>query len=188
MASAAAGLYYRTTTQTLEVVQDQQLKLAWDLKTSFWDWLDHFQSSVIQGNAAALPAESLGQVAEVGQPLLQVGLIGSLGYELKSESLPGYSPSQARSERFHDSQLLFADRVLRLDHFTGEWNAFGLVRVGDDDPIGDFLQLTRRIGVTETEFDDWIARLRVRFSHDLSETRLSPGSLPAFISHDNLAS
>ena len=188
MASAAAGLYYRTTTRTLEVVQDQQLKLALHLETSFWDWLDYFQSSLIQGNTAALPAESLGQVAEVGQPLLQVGLIGSLGYELKSESLPGYSPSQPRSEQCRDSQLLFADRVLRLDHFTGEWNAFGLVRVGDDDPIGDFLQLTRRIGLAEMEFDDWIARLRARLSHDLSESRLSPASLPTFVSQDNLAS
>lgn len=192
MASAAAALYYRAATRTLESVQDRQSGSTWNLETSFWDWLDHFQSSVIQRNTATLPAESLGQEAEAGQPLLQVGLIGSLGYELKSESLPGYSTASpaalARREQLVDSQVLFADRVLRLDHFTGEWTAFGLVRVGDEDPIGDFLHVSRRIGVAEAEFDDWVARVRAGFSHHLCEKRLSPAPLPTFVSLDNLAS
>ncbi|KAI9803141.1 MAG: Protein phosphatase PP2A regulatory subunit B [Piccolia ochrophora] len=189
MASASAVINYSTKSQKLEFIQNNQVTRALTLDEGFWNWLDNFQSTVIQANTESLPAEKLGQQAEVGQPILQVGLIGYLGYELKRESLPGYSNSpqkgEAESSKSVDSQLQFADRVLWLDNETGDWKVLGLIRRGDADPIGDVMSVNRPLGIEESVFDDWATNVRRDFTSGITPRSIPPGDLPTFVSKDD---
>src|SRR4051812_27075724 len=104
LASASFGLSYSTVTKALSLYQDGKTTKTEKLRQSYWTWLDYFHQNVILANTDALPAETLGQEAEVGQPILQVGLIGHFGYELKRESLPGYTftpPPQGQQDSQH---------------------------------------------------------------------------------------
>lgn len=158
----------------------------------YWNWLDGFQQEVIQGNTEVISAEFLNQEADVGQPLLQVGLIGYFGYELKRESLPGYHyvPQDGAylDPKHTDSELLFANTVLRLDNYTGEWTIFSLIRRGEDDPIGEAIGATGKIGIEEDEFTSFVARAHEVFSAPPSPPYVELFPLPEFVALDDEAS
>lgn len=162
------------------------------IEESYWSWLDDFHSKVIQANTDALPAAALEQDAEVGQPILQVGLVGYLGYELKRESLPGYSYTapirDASSSSQADSQMIFTNRVLWLDNYTGQWKIFSLIRRGKYDPIADFIGSSVGVGLTESEFDQDVSKIAEAFSRPPSPVQDHLVPLPSFISDDNEAS
>lgn len=159
------------------------------LHVSHWEWLDHFHSTIVQGNINALGPGSLGQETEVGQPLLQLGLIGYFGYEMKRESLPGYTytPESTSGDNSTppDSQHMFTNNVLRLDNYTGEWKLFSLIRRGNDDPIGDYIQAASPVGVTEGEYELLLARLREEFASPPSPPHITPEPLPSFVALDD---
>lgn len=132
-------------------------------------------------------------MAEIGQPILQVGLIGYLGYELKRESLPGYKyvpPTEATSDTKQqiDSQLLFTNSVLWLDNYTGQWKIFGFIRRGAEDPIGDAISSPVGVGLTESEFDEKVSKIQEGFSRPPSPVQGDLVPLPLFTSDDDEAS
>ena len=130
------------------------------------------------------------QETEVGQPLLQLGLIGYFGYEMKRESLPGYVYTPPTAEDIDnalpDSQHMFTNSVLRLDNYTGEWILFSLMRRHDDcDPIGHFIEASHPVGLTDSEFDTLLTRLRAEFASPPSPPHTTPTSLPRFVALDD---
>lgn len=159
------------------------------LNAPYWSWLDQFQQRTILGNTEIIAAEHLNQKTDVGQPLLQVGLIGYFGYELKRESLPGYhfTPPDEKdvSPKHTDSELLFANTVLRLDNYTGEWTIFSLIRRGEEDPIGDAIGTSTKIGIDEAEFVSYLTRVRELFDAPPSPPHVEPHPLPDFVALDN---
>ncbi|KAJ0426733.1 ADC synthase [Aspergillus carlsbadensis] len=185
-ASASFALSYSTKTQSLSISQNGEELAAQRLQTNYWTWLEHFHQDIIQNNIQTLSPDLLGQEAEVGQPLLQVGLLGHFGYELKRESLPGYAytPSAQGSRGHSDSRLLFSNTVLRLDNYTGEWTLFGLIQKGDHDPIGQFIGARQSVGVSEAQFDDVVARAQTVFAAS-QLTSIKPEPLPPFVALDN---
>lgn len=155
---------------------------------SYWAWLEHFHSSIIQENIDTLDAQSPDQEAEIGQPLLQLGLIGYFGFELKREALSGYAykPSTPGEDikRLPDSQHMFTSSVLRLDNYTGEWKLFALIRRGAIDPIGSYIGVASPVGLTEYEFSSLVNRIQDVFASP-SELSMTPASLPTFVALDN---
>jgi para-aminobenzoate synthetase len=162
------------------------------LDQPYWTWLDEFHREVIHGNTDVILTDSLNQETEVGQPLLQIGLIGYFGYELKRESLPGYQyvlPEDHTVDPSHsDSQLLFANTVLRLDNYTGEWSAFSLIRRGEEDPIGNAINASTKIGLDEEEFEAFLTRAHEVFAAPPSPPYIEPHPLPNFVAIDDEAS
>lgn len=129
---------------------------------------------------------------DIGQPLLQVGLIGYFGYELKRESLPGYHYVQPYEQEVNpehtDSELLFANTVLRLDNYTGEWTAFSLIRRGEEDPIGDAIGAPCKIGIGEEDFAAFLTRVHEVFEAPPSPPYIEPHPLPEFVAIDDESS
>lgn len=80
---------------------------------------------------------------------------------------------------------MFTNFVLRLDNYTGEWIAFGLIRRHEYDPIGDFIGATSPIGLTETEFESALTRIRDLFASPPSPPYTVPEQLPSFVAIDN---
>lgn len=134
----------------------------------------------------ALEADSVDEIFLDGKATLQVGFIGYFGYEMKRESLPGYSWSSTKDhQESHapDAQFMFAQEVLRFDHFAREWKLFGLVRNGVTDPIASLIGMPR-IGFTSPQFDDYASKLR----KSMGVTRPTPSatvSLPKFSGSHN---
>ncbi|KAJ6441382.1 para-aminobenzoate synthase [Purpureocillium lavendulum] len=188
MASADFSLSYSSQSGVLSLRQ-KGIKLRTEkLQTSYWTWLDQFHRQVIQDNTDTVSSSLLDQETEIGQPLLQVGLIGYFGYELKRESLPGYhyEPTVGEQEIDRpDSELIFASTVLRLDNYTGDWTMFNLIRRGDDDPIGSAIGAKEKIGLTEGEYHAFLSRVRETFSAPLSPPYVEPFSLPSFVALDD---
>ncbi|KAL2812982.1 ADC synthase [Aspergillus granulosus] len=186
LAPAAFALSYSSKTQALSIYQHGEELATQRLQTTYWTWLDQFHQNIMQANIETLSPELLGQETEIGQPLLQVGLLGYFGYELKRESLPGYAymPSSHGPQGHSDSRLLFSNSVFRLDNYTGEWTLFSLVRNGDTDPIGQFIGTRDRVGISEVQFDDLVAQAKTVFAaSQLPSVR--PESLPPFVALDN---
>ncbi|OAQ90455.1 para-aminobenzoate synthase [Purpureocillium lilacinum] len=188
MASATFALSYSSQSAVLSFQQNGKPIRSERLSVPYWTWLDHFHREVIRDNTEAISPELLDQEAEVGQPLLQVGLLGYFGYELKRESLPGYhyvpTTEDPDTERA-DSELLFASTVLRLDNYTGDWTMFNLVRRSDADPIGDSIGAVSKVGLSEEEFSALLARVRDVFAAPLSPPYVEPHGLPSFVALDN---
>ncbi|KAL3493924.1 ADC synthase [Aspergillus germanicus] len=185
-ASAAFALSYSTKTQSLSIFQNGEELITERLQANYWTWLEHFHQDIIQSNIETLGPDLLGQETEVGQPLLQVGLLGYFGYELKRESLPGYAytPSAQGARGHSDSRLLFSNTVLRLDNYTGEWTLFGLIQEGDHDPIGQFIGARQNVGISEARFTELVARAQTVFAaSQLPSTNSVP--LPPFVALDN---
>lgn len=159
------------------------------LTASYWSWLDQFQLSIIQENVESVQPDSLGENTQAGQPLLQVGLIGYFGYEMKRESLPGYrytKPTEKEDSRpIPDSQHLFTNVVLRLDNYTGEWMAFGLIRRGEEDPIGEFINAHSPIGLTQDEYEHILSNTRELFAAPPSPPYTLLTTLPSFEAIDD---
>jgi para-aminobenzoate synthetase len=189
LSAGAFSLSYSTETSVLTFKQQGKRVKSLKIQESYWSWLDNFHSHIIQANTDALPAAALEQDAEVGQPILQVGLIGYLGYELKRESLPGYSYtppiSHASSSSQTDSQMIFANRVLWLDNYTGQWKILGLIRREDYDPIADFISSSVGVGSTEFEFDQDVSKIVEAFSRPPSPVQDYLVPLPSFVSDDD---
>lgn len=188
MASATFALSYSSQSAVLSFRQNGKPIRSERLSVPYWTWLDHFHREVIRDNTEAISPELLDQEAEVGQPLLQVGLLGYFGYELKRESLPGYhyvpTTEDPDTERA-DSELLFASTVLRLDNYTGDWTMFNLVRRSDADPIGDSIGAVSKVGLSEEEFSALLARVRDVFAAPLSPPYVEPHGLPSFVALDD---
>ncbi|KAL1956642.1 hypothetical protein VTO42DRAFT_6989 [Malbranchea cinnamomea] len=192
LGAAAFTVCYSTESRFLSVYHQGKRIIFERLQVPYWEWLDSFHSNIIQCNVDALRQEDLGEETEVGQPLLQLGFIGYFGYEMKRESLPGYtylSPERSNGNgAVPDSQHLFANSVLRLDNYTGEWKLFGLVRRGDYDPIGDFIHATKPIGLSESDFETLLTRLAEEFASPPSPPHTTPEPLPSFTALDSEAS
>lgn len=191
LAPASFSLSYSTKSRTLSFYQNGKLLDQHCLNETYWSWLDRFHKEVIQDNTEVLSAQALEQEAEVGQPILQVGLIGYLGYELKREALPGYDydPLHGEHDQDHsDTQLLFADTVLWLDNYTREWKAIGLIRRGAEDPIGQAIGANTPVGKSEAEFDSFVNVIKEAFARPPSPPRLDPAPLPSLVGVDNEAS
>lgn len=187
MSTASFTLAYSTASKSLSIYQQGKQIKSEALSTSYWEWLDRFNSDIIRANVEAVQPQHLGQDTEVGQPLLQVGLIGYFGYELKRESLPGYTTSPPLKNRASpDSQHMFSNFVLRLDNYTGEWTAFGLIRRDEDkDPVGDYIDATAPVGLTKPEFNNMLKRIRGLFASPPSPPYTTPSTLPSFVAIDN---
>jgi para-aminobenzoate synthetase len=158
------------------------------LEVSYWDWLQDFHNSIVN-NTDSIPADDLGQQAEIGQPLFQVGLLGYFGYELKRESLPGYV---YRPDKFEctekpdpDTQLIFANKTLWLDNYTKTWRVLGLVRRGTEDPIAADIGLPMNVGLAESEFDDFVYKIKTHFREASWVDAVQPVALPTFIALDD---
>lgn len=189
LASATFSLSYSLEQETVSVFQNGKIIKSEKPEGSYWQWLDNFQQALVLNNTQAILPESLDQETEVGQPLLQVGLIGYFGYELKWESLPGHQYPDGNIERHNrprpDSQLIFADRVLRLDNYTGEWTLFSLIRRNGRDPIGEGIGATSAIGIDEDEFATLVSRFRDAFAALPSPPHVQPHPLPEFVALDD---
>ncbi|PCD23190.1 hypothetical protein AU210_014713 [Fusarium oxysporum f. sp. radicis-cucumerinum] len=189
---ASFALSYSTKSRHVSFYQHGKNIKSERLSVSYWSWLEQFQQETIVANTETLPSESLDQETDVGQPLLQVGLIGYFGYELKRESLPGYqfTPPDEKdvSLKHSDSELLFANTVLRLDNYTGEWTLFSLIRRGEEDPIGNAIGSSSKIGIDEAEFDLYLTRVREVFDAPPSPPYVEAHPLPNFVALDNEAS
>jgi para-aminobenzoate synthetase len=188
LAAAAFSLSYSSESQKVSFFRNGKLLRSEKLDTTYWSWLDNFQTMVIQQNTQAIAPNALEQTAEVGQPILQVGLIGYFGYELKRESLPGYSYSPEQPQEGDpdtDSQLMFANTVLWLDNYTNTWKVVGLVRRGDEDPIASAVGSVENIGLAETEFDDYVERIKDSFLAPASPPHIDPVPLVEFRAIDN---
>ncbi|KAL4783848.1 ADC synthase [Aspergillus varians] len=188
LAPAAFALSYSSKTQSVSIYQNGAPLKSEKLQTTYWTWLDAFHQDIIQKNTETLASALLGQDPDVGQPLLQVGLLGYFGYELKRESLPGYtytaSPNQAAGQH-SDSRLLFTNTVFRLDNYTGEWTVFGLIQKGPTDPVGEFINSPTKVGLSEAQFDAIIAQARGVFSTGSHLPSPTPEPLPPFTALDN---
>ncbi|KAF2402836.1 ADC synthase [Trichodelitschia bisporula] len=189
MASAAFAQSYSTSTRILSFHQNGKIVKSTPLEdTTYWAWLSAFQTT-IQTHTTPLPASALGQPTAPGQPILQVGLIGYFGYELKRESLPGYSytpPSTSHPDTPQatpDAQLLFADRVLWLDNYTQTWHAVGLVRRGEYDPLAVATGASS-VGLTATAFEAWTSDLRAGFANPILPSPAQPVPIPSFSTSD----
>ncbi|WEW54780.1 para-aminobenzoate synthase, (PABA) [Emydomyces testavorans] len=192
LAAASFTLSYSSQSKLLSLHQQGQQLKSEQLQTSYWAWLDNFHSSIIQKNIDTVNAQLLDQEAEVGQPLLQLGLIGYFGYELKRESLSGYTyvPTNLGEDiqALPHSQHMFASTVLRLDNYTRDWKLFSLLRRGQEDPIGDYINAVSPVGLTHTEFDSLLARVQNAFHSPCLKSPISPASLPSFVALDDEAS
>jgi para-aminobenzoate synthetase len=198
LAAASFSLRYSTKTNILAFFKGGKQLRAEKLEGTYWTWLNHFQENVVQKHITPLTPQALGQEAEIGQPILQTGLIGYFGYELKRESLPGYSfasPKSGTVDSDHaDTQLLFVNQVLWLDHYTRQWKLVGLVRsgeteaVGGADPIADFIGSDQPVGLTETEFNDEVERIKEAFAHPPSPPHGIPTPIPLFTAEDDESS
>ncbi|KAF4333980.1 para-aminobenzoate synthase [Fusarium beomiforme] len=189
LSSASFTLSYSTKSKCVSFFQNGKKTKSQRLDVTYWAWLDRFQQETILGNTEALDAEVLNQETDPGQPLLQVGLVGYFGYELKRESLPGYRftppDEQDVSFKHSDSELLFANTVLRLDNYTGEWTIFSLIRRGEEDPIGDAISASTKIGIDETQFASNLAQVREIFDAPPSPPYIQAHPLPEFVALDN---
>ncbi|KAK2739949.1 Protein phosphatase PP2A regulatory subunit B [Myotisia sp. PD_48] len=189
MGAGAFSLSYSSQSGILDVYQTGKQIKSLSIEDSYWTWLDNFHSIIVQQNVESIKPGLLEEETEVGQPLLQLGLIGYFGYEMKRESLPGYiytkPPHNSESPPIPDSQHIFTNFVLRLDNYTGEWMAFGLIRRGHDDPIGRYLGTTSPIGLMEPEFELLLAQTRDLFSSHSSPPYTNPSPLPSFEAVDN---
>ncbi|EFE35714.1 para-aminobenzoate synthase PabaA [Trichophyton benhamiae CBS 112371] len=185
----AFTLCYWSETGKLSVSQQGKQVKSEKLTTSYWSWLDQFQRTIIEQNVASVQPDLLGEDTQAGQPLLQVGLIGYFGYEMKRESLPGYryrkSTEKGNTHSVPDSQHLFTNVVLRLDNYTGEWMAFGLIRRGEEDPIGKFIGVHSPIGLTQHEYECILSNTRELFAAPPSPPYTLPTSLPTFEAIDD---
>lgn len=189
MGIGAFTLCYWSETGKLSVSQQGKQVKSEKLTTSYWSWLDQFQRTIIEQNVASVQPDLLGEDTQAGQPLLQVGLIGYFGYEMKRESLPGYryrkSTEKGNTHSVPDSQHLFTNVVLRLDNYTGEWMAFGLIRRGEEDPIGKFIGVHSPIGLTQHEYECILSNTRELFAAPPSPPYTLPTSLPTFEAIDD---
>ncbi|EGE03538.1 para-aminobenzoate synthase [Trichophyton equinum CBS 127.97] len=185
----AFTLCYWSETGKLSASQQGKQVKSEKLTTSYWSWLDQFQQSIIEQNVESVQPALLGEDTQAGQPLLQVGLIGYFGYEMKRESLPGYRYRRStEKENIHsvpDSQHLFTNVVLRLDNYTGEWMAFGLIRRGEEDPIGKFINAHSPIGLTQHEYECILSNTRELFAAPPSPPYTLPTPLPSFEAIDD---
>lgn len=185
LASATLGLSYSSESRALSVYRGGERVHRKRLDKSYWTWLDDFQRTVLQGNTDAIPADGLGVEAADGHPLFQVGLIGYFGYELKRESLPGYTftPSLEEADNRHtDSLFLFANKVFWLDNYTQTWRVLGFVRRGTEDPVATALGTTT-VALTEAEFDAYVEEVRHGLTQPLPQ--VEPIPLPEFTAIDN---
>ncbi|EFQ97703.1 para-aminobenzoate synthase [Nannizzia gypsea CBS 118893] len=189
MGIGAFTLCYWSETGKLSVSQQGKQVMSEKLTTSYWSWLDQFQRSIIQQNVESVQPDLLGEDTQAGQPLLQVGLIGYFGYEMKRESLPGYkytrSIEKEGSHSVPNSQHLFTNFVLRLDNYTSEWMAFGLIRRGEEDPIGEFINSHSPIGLTRDEYESILSNTRELFAAPPSPPYTLPLPLPTFEAIDD---
>ncbi|OAL69221.1 para-aminobenzoate synthase PabaA [Trichophyton violaceum] len=185
----AFTLCYWSETGNLSASQQGKQVKSEKLTTSYWSWLDQFQRTIIEQNVESVQPALLGEDTQAGQPLLQVGLIGYFGYEMKRESLPGYryrkSTEKENKHPVPDSQHLFTNVVLRLDNFTGEWMAFGLIRRGEEDPIGKFIRAHSSIGLSQHEYECILSNTRELFAAAPSPPYTLPTPLPSFEAIDD---
>ncbi|RKP10533.1 ADC synthase, partial [Thamnocephalis sphaerospora] len=86
---------------------------------TFWDWTSRFmrQFSLLQARAWAADNAAVSE-----QPPFDflAGLVGYFGYEMKSESLPGYVAAHDQATVAPDAAFVFLDRLLAFDHHTGD--------------------------------------------------------------------
>ncbi|PGH17493.1 hypothetical protein AJ79_01093 [Helicocarpus griseus UAMH5409] len=189
LAAATFSISYSTRSKMLSLYQQGRRLKHEILQISYWEWLDHLHTSIIQRNIDAVNPEYLDQKTEVGQPLLQLGLIGYLGYEMKRESLPGYIYKSANTgpdaHTLPDSQHMFASSVLHLDNYTGEWKLFSLIRRGCSDPIGDFISSSSPVGLSESEFESMLPHILDTFAAPPSPPHTISSPLPTFTGLDH---
>lgn len=100
------------------------------------------------------------------RPTVPLGFIGSIGYEMREETMP-LSASRASSgaDESPAVELAFAARVLSYEHDRGTWTATGLVRSGgavEQDDGRDSSVSSSRFGVEEAEWQSWVDAVSAR--------------------------
>lgn len=133
-----------------------------DIPSDFATWL-----STLQQEAANATTRT-----DASAVTVPVGFIGSIGYEMKDETMPlsartGPIDGGACSES--DTELAFAAFVLSYEHETRAWTASGLVRQSaafqhDQGPTSSNA-LLQFLGLHSTEWEEWIARVSALFRH-----------------------
>ncbi|GAA6007996.1 4-amino-4-deoxychorismate synthase, partial [Rhodotorula paludigena] len=123
-----------------------------------------------------------------------IGFVGHVGYEMKAETMPlsGGRGSDAAAQT--GAELAFASLVLSYAHETSTWRANGLVRIADDcvgeARHGGVAPLVAEVGVTEDEWDSWIAAVQAALkrappSHPSPETQPLPTTFSPDQSRDS---
>ncbi|CAE6351021.1 unnamed protein product [Rhizoctonia solani] len=138
----------------------------------FWSWMDRVQRDL----AGVVKLED-------GPEGLQCGFVGYFGYEMKAGALPGYErPTVDNTSEPHapDAQFMFADRLIAYDHWNKTWTAFGLVRNAPDSQDRSLLEreLGLQVGMSSSEFPDWIAELEQKLSALASSGEPAASSSP----------
>ncbi|KAL5631742.1 hypothetical protein ACGC1H_007298 [Rhizoctonia solani] len=124
----------------------------------FWSWMDRVQRDL--AGVAHL---------EEGPEGLQCGFVGYFGYEMKAGALPGYERASVDSTpgaHTPDAQFMLADRLIAYDHWNKTWTALGLVRNAPDNQDRSLLEreLGLQVGMTGSEFSNWLAELEQKLS------------------------
>jgi para-aminobenzoate synthetase len=138
----------------------------------------------------------------------KAGWVGWLGYEMKDETLAGYSRQRAeqteeeakeKSRAVPDACFAYTDRVLAYEHATGSWVALGLVEISlmpaspdtrSGRPLLEELLTGAdvRFASTQASWSSWLDTLRITLSRLQSSSSASalptpslPIPLPPFI-------
>ncbi|KIW06019.1 aminodeoxychorismate synthase, variant 2 [Verruconis gallopava] len=184
LASGIFSLSYSTRSKTVTLFRDGAPKSPISLNVSFWQWFNTFQEE-IRCNTQYKPHE---EQDHHNKATLQVGFIGYFGYEMKRESLAGYcwSPSDSSAKQAHpDAQFLFAQNVLRFDHQEKKWRLYGLVRLGDSDPIASYTKFESPIVQNKQQLDAYIRSAKALFNSPIFPRKVSE-TLPKFLSADSM--
>ncbi|KAI9298501.1 ADC synthase [Neoconidiobolus thromboides FSU 785] len=143
--------FARVNGQESETIFSKQLT---DKDLPLIEWVDAFtQSFNLLPNSSEIPFDFCG------------GLLGYFDYEMKDETLPNFKTKFETTVPYANSQFLFVDRGLVVDHLTNDIYAFGVI--SNSKSIHDFpknLQdvneatnvLIQHLGTTENEFDSWV--------------------------------
>lgn len=119
------------------------------------------------------------------RPTFPVGFVGSLGYELKTATLPHLVPEQNINGE-SDAEFAFAAIVLSYEHATSHWTVSGLVRTEGTGTIAVEAEWSCRFGVAEAEWTAHLATLTNYFATAATSSLNSSSCTKRLLSTDLL--
>ncbi|KAG9303905.1 hypothetical protein G9A89_005815 [Geosiphon pyriformis] len=141
---------------------------------TFWDWMsftmEHF-NKCISGQLIIGDSRSSDQACSEVPFGFRLGMVGYLGYEMKYESLPGYTtPSRQQyqiSINQPDAAFIFSTQAIIFDHLDKRVWLAGLVQSGNNykPVISENLnsELSMTTGFSHSDFSEWINATEKQF-------------------------